>query len=241
MIPCLLCDKGVNYTFSGKPKGVELVDIGICNDCLKNNKVPSFTKYNKLEPNDDIRKQIIKQINDEMIQANVPQEKIDMVNKDLEKLERWYENDRIKASKTPEQLEQEKKEKEEEYMKRFRSHKVSTTFNIEGYRIVEYHDVVAGEYVAGTGIFSSLSASIKDAKGRSVTPYQQKLSSAKEGAEKTAIIKSTDLGGNAIVGASVNYVNFSSDMIGVIFTGTSVTIEPIEKVEDVEEDKPIKE
>lgn len=231
---CLTCDNGVCETVFGRLKGVRILHTGICEECLKNNKIPSFTKYNEEEPDDNLRKQIIKQINDEMIVENVSQKKIDLFNEDIDFYEKseYYIKLRANKNKTPEQIEKEEKEKKEEESKRFANHIVTTTVNIEGYRIVKYHGVVSGYAVFGTSPITTLSASAKDLAGERVTSYENIMAHTEQAAEIQVKKKSVKLGGNAIVGASINITSFSSDMIGILYSGTSVTIEPITNVND---------
>ena len=58
--------------------------------------------------------------------------------------------------------------------------------------------------------------------------YTNKLQQARDYAKRRAILKSIAIGGNALIGIDIDYVNFTADKMGVIVNGTSVIIEKIE-------------
>ena len=106
---------------------------------------------------------------------------------------------------------------------------VTTTPNLEGYKIEEYLGIVSDQCVLGTGMFSSWNASVADWTGSESGLYSQKLDQARDVAQKRAIKKTAMLGGNAIVGANLELVVFFSDMIGIIFKGTAVKVRKLEE------------
>lgn len=104
-------------------------------------------------------------------------------------------------------------------------HYLTTTGSLlDGYSIQEYLGIVSGHVVIGTGMFSSFDASVADWAGSEASAYTEKLDLAKEVALKRAIIKSINLGGNALIGIDVEHSVFVRDLIGVIVTGTSVKV-----------------
>ena len=105
---------------------------------------------------------------------------------------------------------------------------VTTTPNLEGYKIEEYLGIVADQCMLGTGYFSGLDASIADLTGSESSAYSEKLDIARQAAQIRAIKKSIKLGGNAIVGANLEFSVFPNAMIGIIFKGTSVKVRKIE-------------
>ena len=107
-------------------------------------------------------------------------------------------------------------------------HIVTTTPNLEGYKIEEYLGIVADQCVLGTGMFSGLDASIADLTGSESSAYSEKLDLARQAAQIRAIRKSMKLGGNAIVGANLEFSVFPNAMIGIIFKGTAVKVKKIE-------------
>lgn len=105
------------------------------------------------------------------------------------------------------------------------SHMLTTGFNFEGYKILEYISVISAEVVIGTGFLSEFSASISDIFGIEDSAFSKKLEEAKDSALKKIKLKSIRLGGNAIIGVDFDYITFSNNMIGVVVSGTSVLVE----------------
>lgn len=105
---------------------------------------------------------------------------------------------------------------------------VTTTPNLEGYKIEEYLGIVADQCVLGTGYFSGLDASIADLTGSESSAYSQKLDIARQAAQIRAVKKAMKLGGNAIVGANLEFSIFPNAMIGIIFKGTAVKLTKID-------------
>lgn len=101
----------------------------------------------------------------------------------------------------------------------------TTGFNFEGYRIVKYLDVISSEVVLGTGIFSSVSSSFADLTGTRSGTYERKLESGKSEAIRNLERQTRAKGGNAIIGIDIDYTTFGADVLGVVATGTAVTIE----------------
>ncbi len=120
------------------------------------------------------------------------------------------------------------KQKQADYANRLNNHMLTSGFNFEGYKIVKYLDVVSGETVLGTGMFSTLNASFSDIFGEESSSYGKKLKEARNSAKKKVIYESTALGGNALIGIDIEYVTFTADLVGVVYTGTSVVIEKVE-------------
>lgn len=102
---------------------------------------------------------------------------------------------------------------------------LTTGIEVQGCTISHYRGIVSGECVLGTGFLSSLDAGIADFLGSSSSAYADKLRSAKENAlkemQKDAAIKGAD----AIIGVNIAYTSFTADIIGVIATGTAVSLE----------------
>ncbi|MGL5978383.1 MAG: heavy metal-binding domain-containing protein [Erysipelotrichaceae bacterium] len=106
-------------------------------------------------------------------------------------------------------------------------HKMTTGYNFEGYRIVSYLGVVTGETVLGTGFLSSIGSDFADMFGTKSKMYADKLKLARTYAQENAIMESIRVGGNAMIGVDIDYINFTGDKMGVVYTGTSVLIERI--------------
>ena len=106
---------------------------------------------------------------------------------------------------------------------------LTTGFEFSGYKITKYIGVISGQVVLGTGFLSELTASFADFFGEESEKFANKLETAKNAAVEKLIMKSTDKGGNAIIGVDFDYITFHGNMIGVVANGTSVIIEKTEE------------
>ena len=107
---------------------------------------------------------------------------------------------------------------------------VSTTNNLEGYRIIEYIDIVSTNVVNGTGIFSDWKASLTDIFGGRSGTYQRKLRKIYEDAIDELIDEATSKGANAIVGLKADYGEISgkdTQMFMISAVGTAVRVEKL--------------
>lgn len=101
---------------------------------------------------------------------------------------------------------------------------ITTSYNFEDYKINKYFGISSGSTVLGTGIFSELNAVGNDFFGTESDTFSNKLEQARNSSINKMINNAIQQGGNALIGVSFEYVNFSSNMIGVIANGTVVKI-----------------
>lgn len=104
---------------------------------------------------------------------------------------------------------------------------ISSGYNFEGYRIVEYLDFCSGECVLGTGFLSSMGAGFADFFGTTSSTYADKLAKAKSYAIANLKTQAKNYGANAIIGVDVDYTTFTADVMGVVANGTAVRVEKI--------------
>lgn len=102
---------------------------------------------------------------------------------------------------------------------------LTSTHQVEGSRIVEYLDVISGEMVVGTGLFSEWSAGLADLAGGEVGAFKGKLGKAKKMALQRLRGAALSLKANAVVGVDLNYTVLSGNKIAVVASGTAVKIE----------------
>lgn len=102
--------------------------------------------------------------------------------------------------------------------------KITTSYNFEDYKINKYFGISSGSTVLGTGIFSELNAVGSDFFGTESDTFSNKLEQARNSSINKMINNAIQQGGNALIGVSFEYVNFSSNMIGVVANGTVVEI-----------------
>lgn len=101
----------------------------------------------------------------------------------------------------------------------------TTGFDFAGYSITEYKGVIFSESVLGTGAFSELSASFSDLLGSKSNAFMKKLSQARDYAMLELKRNAYRVGANAIIGISLEYTTFASNLIGIAARGTAVVIE----------------
>lgn len=102
--------------------------------------------------------------------------------------------------------------------------KTTTGYNFEGYKIIEYKNIVSGEIVLGTGFFSELTSQVSDLFGTSSNTFKGKISMAKKMALENMISNAMEIGANAIIGIDFDIITFSNNMIAVSINGTAVVI-----------------
>jgi len=102
--------------------------------------------------------------------------------------------------------------------------KIATCYNFEGYKITEYFGVASGSTVLGTGFLSEGKATVSDVLGIESDSFSDKLEQARNSSVNKIINDAISKGGNALIGVSFDYINFTSNMIGVVANGTVVKI-----------------
>ena len=102
---------------------------------------------------------------------------------------------------------------------------LTTTHNIEGKAIRNYHGIVTGEAIVGANIFRDFFAGIRDIVGGRSAAYEKELQKARQIALEEMEYAAQDLGGNAVVGVDLDYevVGQGGSMLMVTASGTAVT------------------
>jgi uncharacterized protein YbjQ (UPF0145 family) len=103
---------------------------------------------------------------------------------------------------------------------------VTTTPNVEGRPIRQYHGVVTGEAILGANLFRDLFAGIRDIVGGRTASYERVLRDARETALAEMKEAAAALGANAVVGVDIDYetVGGQGSMLMVSVSGTAVTL-----------------
>lgn len=104
---------------------------------------------------------------------------------------------------------------------------VSTTSGLDGYQIESYLGVVSSHVVTGTNLFSDFFASLSDIFGGRSNSYKKQLASIHTEAVKELKVRASEIGGNAVVGLSIDHDEISGggkSMFMVTATGTAVRI-----------------
>lgn len=103
----------------------------------------------------------------------------------------------------------------------------TTTNSFDGYKIVEYKQIVFGEVISGVNFIKDFSAGLRDMFGGRSTTYEQELINARKESIQEMLRRAQDIGANAVVGVDVDYevLGQSNGMLMVTTSGTAVVIE----------------
>ncbi len=101
---------------------------------------------------------------------------------------------------------------------------LTTTPTVEGYKIVQYLDIVAGEAIMGANFVRDFFASVTDVIGGRSGAYESKLAEARRIALKEMEELAYRAGANAIVGIDIDYEVVRDGMLMVTASGTAVKV-----------------
>jgi len=103
---------------------------------------------------------------------------------------------------------------------------VTTTFNFEGYKIVEYKGVVRGIIVRSPTISQGIVGGLKNIVGGKIGAYTEMCEQTRDQAYKEMLEHARQLGANAIVGIRYDASEVVTQSTEVLCYGTAVVIEP---------------
>jgi uncharacterized protein YbjQ (UPF0145 family) len=103
---------------------------------------------------------------------------------------------------------------------------VTTTSDVQGRRIVEYHGLVTGEAILGANLFRDFFASVRDVVGGRSGAYERVLRDARDRAVEEMVEEARSRGADAVVGVDLDYEVVGKDggMLLVAASGTAVTL-----------------
>lgn len=106
---------------------------------------------------------------------------------------------------------------------------VTTTFNIEGYRIKEYRGIVRGIIVRSPTISQGILGGLKGFIGGNIGAYTDMCEQTRSQAYDLLIQHARQVGANAVVGVryDASEVVSSQGATEVLCYGTAVVIEPV--------------
>lgn len=104
---------------------------------------------------------------------------------------------------------------------------ITTTQNIEGYRITQYLGPVFGEVVTGINFIKDFKAGLSNFFGGRSATYENELVKSRENALREVSERAAIMGANAIVGVAVDYevLGVNNGMMMIIVSGTAVKFE----------------
>lgn len=113
----------------------------------------------------------------------------------------------------------------------YKNMKLTSGYNFEGYKIIEYIDVISTSVVRGTGFKSEVTASFSDFWGEESKDFAKKMDVAKKSAKEKLKKLVVEIGGNAVIGMKYDMFTIGTNMMAVSASGTAVRIEKIENNE----------
>lgn len=108
-----------------------------------------------------------------------------------------------------------------------RSVKISTTPNLDGYKVIENRGICTAVIVLGTGLVSEITSSISDVFGSRSSAFERKLSEAKDLAMEKIGFTAREAGADAVIGLVINLTEFTNNRVGLVVYGTMAKTEKI--------------
>jgi uncharacterized protein YbjQ (UPF0145 family) len=100
----------------------------------------------------------------------------------------------------------------------------STTFEIEGYKVVKNLGVVRGIVVRSRSIIGNIGAGIQSLFGGNITLYTELCEQTRKQAFENIIKHAEELGANAIIGVRYDATEIAAGITEVICYGTAVIV-----------------
>jgi uncharacterized protein YbjQ (UPF0145 family) len=103
---------------------------------------------------------------------------------------------------------------------------VTTTQDVQGRRIAEYHGLVTGEAILGANVFRDFFASVRDVVGGRSGAYERVLKNARDSAVEEMVAEAKARGADAVVGVDLDYevIGKEGSMLMVSASGTAVKV-----------------
>lgn len=103
----------------------------------------------------------------------------------------------------------------------------TTTFDLEGYRVVRHLGVVRGITVRSRGLAGQLAATLRTIGGGKIHEYVELCEQAREEAFDLMVQHAEKLGANAIIGVRYDATELAENMTEVLAYGTAVVVERV--------------
>jgi len=131
----------------------------------------------------------------------------------------------VTSSEEGQQREQERKANRERQAA-IDSIEVTSGFNFEGHTITNYLGFISEETAVGMGFFKGFASSVSNLTGTESDSLRKKLMQSKQIVMNRLREDAYDVGANAIIGIDLDYTMFGDSIVGVIVSGTAVSIVP---------------
>ncbi|MGZ3722005.1 MAG: YbjQ family protein [Bdellovibrionales bacterium] len=104
----------------------------------------------------------------------------------------------------------------------------STTFDIQGYKLVKTHGVVRGILVRSRSIFGTIGASLQTLFGGNISLYSDLCERTRSETFELMLQHARELGANAVVGVRYDATEIMQGVTEVLVYGTAVTAEKVD-------------
>jgi uncharacterized protein YbjQ (UPF0145 family) len=103
----------------------------------------------------------------------------------------------------------------------------TTTFNLEGYRVVKQMGVVRGIIVRSRSLFGTIGGALHTLIGGNITLFTELCEKTREEAFETMINHALEIGANAVLGIRYDATELMGGVTEVLCYGTAVVVERI--------------
>ena len=101
----------------------------------------------------------------------------------------------------------------------------TTTFTLEGYRVVKTLGVVRGITVRSRSIFGTIGGSLQTIFGGNITLFTELCEKTRSEAFETMLMHAEAIGANAVIGLRYDATELMSGVSEVLCYGTAVVVE----------------
>jgi len=102
----------------------------------------------------------------------------------------------------------------------------TTTFNLEGFRIIRNLGVVRGITVRSRSIFGTIGASLQTLAGGNISLFTELCEKAREEAFEMMLQHAHEIGANAVIGVAYDATEVMQGVSEVLCYGTAVVVQP---------------
>ncbi len=104
---------------------------------------------------------------------------------------------------------------------------VTTTFDLEGYKVVKHFGVVRGIIVRSRSVFGTIGGSLQTLFGGNISLFTELCEKTRVDSYELMIKHAEQLGANAIIGVRYDTTELLSGVSEVLCYGTAVTVEKL--------------
>jgi uncharacterized protein YbjQ (UPF0145 family) len=107
--------------------------------------------------------------------------------------------------------------------------KVTTAFDLHGYRVVRSLGIVRGITVRSRSIFGTIGGSLQTIVGGNITAFTKLCEKARAEAFELMLVHAAEAGANAVIGMRYDANEVLDGVTEVLAYGTAAWVEPVDK------------